>query len=223
MSAVVSYRLVLPPPWVRVPLGEETAEQVRALVERAAEAAPREMPPDQLGPFKRELERRFMRQFEAAAAHGALDHYLPAAPVHGIHLGASFFVALARPEGGDGVDPREFVGGVLAERGSGPDARTVEIDGSVWVRTESTVAPDDDLAPGVDVGTRRVTYLTAVPEAPGQWIVVSFSSIGDGDPASDLTSITVELFDAIMSTWRWVRDGAAVGPETAATPAGSPR
>lgn len=224
MSPISTYRLVLPPPWVRIPLGPDAADHVHALVERAAASAPTEMPPDQLGPFKREIERRFQRQFDVARANGALDHYLPAAPVHGIHLGASFFVASVLPEGGADVDPRELAGGVLAEGGASTEgSTTVEIDRTVWVRSESVVAADEERAPDVDRGTRRVTYATAVPDDPDRWILVSFSSVGDGDPTSELTPITVELFDAIMSTWRWVREDAAAAPETAATDAAAPR
>lgn len=27
--------------------------------------------------------------------------------------------------------------------------------------------------------------------------------MGDGDPDSDITRLVVDLFDALMSTWRW--------------------
>jgi hypothetical protein len=33
--------------------------------------------------------------------------------------------------------------------------------------------------------------------------VVTFSTIGQGRPTDDLADLLVELFDAIMSTFRW--------------------
>lgn len=50
---------------------------------------------------------------------------------------------------------------------------------------------------------RRVDYRTAVPSDERRWIVVAFSTPGDGDPNSGITALLVELFAAIMSTWRW--------------------
>lgn len=211
MTRVQSYRIVLPPPWVRVPLGPEAAGRVHDIVERAAAQAPKEMPPDQLGPLKRELERRMLTQLAAAAERGGLDHYFPLGPVHGIHLGASFFVASVTPPGVSAqLPPDATAAGVIAELvASTPGAKAVEIAGSVWLRTESVLAPDPGRTGGVDVPARRVTYLTAVPDEPQQWVLVSFSTIGDGDPDSEHTQLTVELFDAIMGTWRWAtgRDG----------------
>jgi hypothetical protein len=205
VTRIQSYRVVLPPPWVRVPLGPEARDRVHDIVEQAAAQAPKEMPPDQLGPLKRELERRMLAQLAAAAERGGLDHYFPLGPMHGIHLGASFFVAAVTPPGGSAeLTPDALAGGVLTELvASTPGATAVEIARTVWVRTEGVVAPDPDRTDGVDMPARRVTYLTAVPDDPQQWILVSFSTMGDGDPDSEHTLLTVELFDAIMSTWRW--------------------
>lgn len=210
MSRIQSYRIVLPPPWVRVPLGPEARDRVHEIVEQAATQAPKEMSPDQLGPLKRELERRMLTQLTAAADRGGLDHYFPLGPMHGIHLGASFFVASVVPPGGTAeVTPDALAGGVLAELvATTPGARAVDIAGTVWVRTEGVVAPDPARAGEVEVPARQVTYLTAVPDDPQQWILVSFSTIGDADPDSEHTRLTVELFDAIMGTWRW-----ATGPD----------
>ena len=210
MTRISSYRLVLPPPWVRVPLGPDARDRVHDIVEQAAAQAPRNMSPDQLGPLKRELERRMLGQLAAAGDRGGLDHYFPLGPMHGIHLGASFFVAAVTPPRGTAdLTPDALAGGVLTELvASTPGAVAVEIGGTVWVRTDGVDAPDPGRSGGVDVPVRRVTYLTAVPDDPGQWILVTFSTVGDGDPDSEHTLLTVELFDAIMSTWRW-----ATGPD----------
>lgn len=33
----------------------------------------------------------------------------------------------------------------------------------------------------------------------------AFGCAADGDPDSEVTRVTVELFDAVMGTWRWIR------------------
>lgn len=57
--------------------------------------------------------------------------------------------------------------------------------------------------PGDQVDLRKVEYLTAVPDDPRRWVLVTFTTAGDGDVDSEATGLVVELFDAIMSTWRW--------------------
>jgi hypothetical protein len=70
------------------------------------------------------------------------------------------------------------------------------------------VAPAD---PGQQAGygSRRVDYLIPVPEHPRGMLVVAFSTIGDGDPEGDFAKLLVELFDAIMTTFRWTSDEVA--------------
>jgi hypothetical protein len=56
---------------------------------------------------------------------------------------------------------------------------------------------------GVDVGSRRVDYILAVPRNPGRWLVVTFSTLGAGHPDDQIALLLTNLFDAIMSTFRW--------------------
>ena len=203
MSRITSYRLVLPEQWVGVPVGSGTRARVHLLVEAHLTEVPKELPPDQVGPLKRQLEERMVRDILRAEEYGGLDCYFPVQPVHGFHLGTSFVVSQISPPGG-GDDPDQLVGGVLAELVAG-GASTVSIDDTLWVRAESVIAPDPEKAPDVDVPTRRVTYTAALPDDPRRWMLVAFSCVGDGTPDGELTLLTVELFDAIMSTWRWTR------------------
>jgi len=206
MSRIVSYRLALPDQWASVPVGSGTRAPVRELVETLITEAPKEMPPDQFGPLKRQFEERLVRDVLRSVEYGGLDVYFPVQPVHGFHLGTSFVVSQINPPGaGSSDDPDQLVGGVLAELVAA-GARTVSIDDTVWVRSEGVVPPDPEKAPDVDVPTRRVTYTAALPDDPSRWMLVSFSCVGDGTPDGELTLLTVELFDAMMSTWRWVRD-----------------
>jgi hypothetical protein len=72
-------------------------------------------------------------------------------------------------------------------------------------RTEAVAAPD----PGQEVplGSRRADYVVPVPGQPGQWLIITFSTVGDGDPDGDFAKLLVELFDAIMLTFRWSGEG----------------
>ncbi|MGH3816471.1 MAG: hypothetical protein ACRDRE_01680, partial [Pseudonocardiaceae bacterium] len=60
-----------------------------------------------------------------------------------------------------------------------------------------------DAEPGVEHASRRVDYLLPVPADPDRWVIVSFSTLGAGDPTDDFAQLLVELFDAIMTTFRW--------------------
>ena len=210
MSRVSSYRVVLPKPWVRIPVQSGTEEKVRQVVEQVAARAPKDAPPDQVGPWRRELERRLVADVGRARDYGGVDFYLPTDTWHGFLVGASFVVSEVSPPG---QRPEELgddaaVGAVLAELvGSMPHAQSVVLDDTTWVRAERVVAADPAQAADLDVATRRVEYLTAVPGDPRRWVLVAFSCAGDGDPDGDLALLTTELFDAIMGTWRWVREG----------------
>lgn len=209
MSRITSYRVVLPKPWVRIPVQTGTEDRVREITDEAVTRLPKEMPPDQVGPWRREVERRLVKDIRQAREYGGIDFYLPTDTWHGFLVGASFVVSEITPPGVLPDDPDEAIAALLAElatsqKGSEP----VSIDGVVWVRSERVVQPDEKtLAEGMDVPTRRVDYLTAVPDEPRRWVLVGFSAAGDGDPDSELTHLVVELFDAMMSTWRWIREG----------------
>ena len=49
----------------------------------------------------------------------------------------------------------------------------------------------------------RVEYTVPVPSGAGRWMVITFSAFGDGGPAGEYAGLLAELFDAIMSTFRW--------------------
>jgi hypothetical protein len=100
------------------------------------------------------------------------------------------------------VDPAMIVSHLAAES---RDARPAMVDGAMAVRIERTAAPQP--AEGVEYGSRRVDYVISVPEDPDRWLAVAFSTLGGGDPDDQYARLLVELFDAIMSTFRWSREG----------------
>ena len=207
-TRAISYRLVLPRPWTRLPVGRGLEERARDLVEEAAARLPKDAPPDQVGPWKREMQRRIVTDVRRAREYGGIDLYLPTDTMDGFLMGASFVVSEITPPGLPPDDPEAAIGGVLAELAASQDgARPISVADTVWVRTEKVVAPDPAQAPELDVPTRRVTYATAVPGDPRRWLTVAFSCVGDGDPDGEASIVSVELFDAIMSTWRWIHEG----------------
>lgn len=223
MGRVHSYRVVLPKPWVRIPVGSGTQERVRRLVEETTRDVPKELPPDQVGPLRRELEHRLVRDIMRSREYGGVDFYLPGGPQHGLLIGASFVVSQVRPPGRlpDELDPDQAVGSVLTELLQQSEGATAEIvAGQAWVRSRRVLDPDPDRAPGVDVPVVAVSYTTALPDDPTKWVLVEFSGTGDGDPGSESTSLVVDLFDAIMSTWRWIESDDAEWAEEAGTVSG---
>ena len=47
--------------------------------------------------------------------------------------------------------------------------------------------------------------MLAVPEDDTRWVTVGFSTLADGDPKGAFADVLVELFDAVMTTFRWTR------------------
>lgn len=197
--AVVGYTLVKPPPWVRIDLGGDVRAQVRSLVDEAARAAPKELSPDELAPLKAQLTHRLETRLAGARDGGGLDYYFPATELHGVQLNASFLVSTVLPGASLEADLSTQV---LAELAAGGASR-VSIAGHEWARTEEVVGTEQDELTDDGVRARRVDYTCPIPGDEQLWVLVSFSTLGDGDPDSELTALVVDLFDAIMTTWRW--------------------
>ena len=197
--SVTGYTVVLPPGWCRVPVRHGSAKAIRTAVDEALKAVPRNVPRDRIPPYRAELEGRLRSMVTAARKQGGVDLYLPVAPMHGLAVSASFIVS----EGVIGVpgtdaDPVAVVTYLAAQDAqSGP----VTVDGAPAVRREHT-APAEPAAE-VDAGSRRVDYMIPMPGSKHRWLIAAFSTLGGGDPADELALALVQLFDAIMSTFRW--------------------
>lgn len=200
---VAGYDLALPPPWRRVPLDTTAEATLQAIVDDvAARHTPREIPPDQVGPRKRELVRELMAQVDQARDTGGIDLYLPLDEIHGYAVQASFAVNRVIPDANMTADE---VPGVMASLLKDGDTGPVTIADTVWVRRERSVPREGDDS----VDSVRVDYFTAIPGQARAWILVSFSSAGvpiTGPEGEG--NMLVELFDAMMTTWRWRYDDA---------------
>lgn len=206
------YRLILPDQWAQVPLRHGTEEAVQRILEDAYTRIPKDAPPDKVGPYKRELARRFQQTVDQARRTKALDLYLPVKPMGvgdvSFSLGASILVSeslLPRRSGASVVgEPSDVAVQLLSRDGvGGADLSSGEIDGALAVRREHVAVADPER--GAELPSRRVEYIVSVPGDPDRWFVAAFSTIGGGDPRDDLAEALVEWFDAVMANFRWRR------------------
>lgn len=197
----LGYRVVLPPGWVRIPLREDAGPTVDAILDRSFS----ELPRDKYGPIRAELRKKLFAQIEAARRNEGIDLYVPIERMHGQVIAASFIVGLMPSTAVDLPPPEDVLVAFAAES---EGASLTEIDGAGAVRAEKVVAAAPDANPEDEssFGSRRVDYLIAMPQRPDVWLSVSFSTLGDGDPDGEVAALLVELFDAVMSTFRWTTD-----------------
>ena len=199
-TPVRGYTLVLPPGWHRVPVRRGSAEAIRATVAEALKAVPPEVPRDRVAPYRAELEGKLRAMVTKARGNGAVDLYLPIGPMHGVPIGASFIVSEGSIDyGGQDADPAQIVAFLATEDGGAGSAVTV--DGGPAARIEHVEPPEP--AAEVDLGSRRVDYMIPMPGERNRWLLSVFTTMGAGSPDDELSGILVQLFDAIMSTFRW--------------------
>lgn len=199
------YTLVIPPGWCRIPLRAGTSAAIRKLLD----ARFRHLPRDTVAPYRIEIERRLKEQVIQARQNGGVDMYFPVEIAESGPVPASFIVSEVRldaPPEEDGIDPSSAViASLAATAGEDAGTRIVEVDAAPGVRTEEIVPGNP--AAEMEYGSRRVRYLVSMPGVPGRWIVVAFATPGAADPGGKYAGLLTELFDAIMSTFRWTEAG----------------
>jgi hypothetical protein len=197
----LAYSILLPQPWVCVPVDGDVDTELARLVEAPLGNLPAAVDPDQRRQLQGELSARLGRALADARGSGAIDLYLPSQARHGLLASASFVVAEISPPLWPiaQITAQSYAPLVMAELCSQAGADTVRTADAVWVRTERIEPPGDE----VDVMSVVVTYLSPMPGEAESWVAVSFSTFGDGNPDSEPTRLVVDLFDAIMSTWEW--------------------
>lgn len=215
VPAASGYTLVLPVGWRRIPVRYGSKAAIRAILDEVFARYPAGASRDRVIRHRVQLEGRLTDMVRKARSSGAVDLYLPVEYVHGTAIPASFVVSQAtldEPADGGPVDPAQVVACFVAEAGNAVPA---EVAGVPCARAEAVAAP----GPGQDVpfGSRRVDYVVPVPGQPGQWLIITFSTVGDGDPEGDFAKLLVELFDAIVLTFRWSQEDQEEGPESRAS------
>ena len=223
------YTIMLPPGWRRIPLREGTAETgnaARDAIGASLRALPGNVPRDQLAAFRAEGEGRLLRMAAQVRRQGGVDLYLPAEAMRGIPVSASFVVSEGSLGAAAPVDPAQVVSYLAAGRDGG-ERTSATLDGAVGLRVEHVEAPDPEAE--VQATTRRVDYIVSMPGQPDRWLIVAFSTLDHsarpgkesahpgtdaGEEAGsgardDLACLLVQLFDAMMSTfrWTWAHDG----------------
>ncbi|MFG3716296.1 hypothetical protein ACGF8D_00625 [Streptomyces massasporeus] len=198
-AAPVGYNLVPPPGWDMIPLREGTSEAIKRIVDRSVDELPDGIARDDLSKARMELIKRLKRVARQARESRAMDLHLPVERVDGMALPASFIVSEPL------VAPTVGLNSGLILSSLRPDAsqsEEVTIDGSTGFRVDGVAQPDTDR--DVEFSSRRVEYLLQIPSStPPAWLTVSFSTIADGRPDGELADLLVDLFDAVMTTFRW--------------------
>ena len=192
--APTGYTLVLPPGWSRIPLRRGTEQAITRILDRSFATFPR----DQVASLRRELHRRLQDQAERARQSCGLDLYVPTERMHGFTVTASFVVAEMSLVAAEPVDPSMLVTRLVA---GSEHTKAVELAGTAGIRTEHVEPADAEQ--GTEHASRRVDYVLPVPTDPTRWVIVSFSTLGAGDPGDGFAQLLVQLFDAIMTTFRW--------------------
>jgi hypothetical protein len=198
VAEAAGYTLVLPPGWERIPARQGTDDAIRAILDAKFRELPPDLPRDQLAPYRAEIEGKLRRAAAQARKNGAIDLYLPVQLRNGLPVPASFVVS----EGSipvAGVDEPEQIVSYLVNEGT--DGAAVTVDGVAGARSEHCAGPDP--GQGIEYGSRRVDYAVPVPGDAGRWLLVAFSTLGAGDPDDEVARLLVQLFDAMMSTFRW--------------------
>ncbi|MFF5522746.1 hypothetical protein [Streptomyces coeruleorubidus] len=193
------YTLVPPPGWDMIPLREGTNEAIKRIVDNSVDELPDDIPRDDLTRARMELIKRLKRVARQARETRAMDLHLPVERVDGMALPASFIVSEPLTAPAVGLDS----GLVLSSlRPDASQSEEVTIDGAAGFRVDGVAQPDADR--DIEFASRRVEYILQIPNsAPPKWLTVSFSTIADGRPDSELSDILADLFDAVMTTFRW--------------------
>ncbi|MGA5520363.1 hypothetical protein ACPCK2_29595 [Streptomyces pseudogriseolus] len=195
------FNLVPPPGWEVIPLRTGTREAMDRIVRKAVAQLPPGFPKDDIPKARLKLTQEVKKVVRRARAKGGMTLYLPTERLHGVVLPVS--IVASEPIEIPQVRPSSGPAAVLAALASvTPGAETRELDGVAALRSERDIPANGDK--GVDVAHRRVEYFVPVPDStPDRYLTFSFSALIA--PGSDLAfyDTLVELFDAVMGTFRW--------------------
>jgi hypothetical protein len=198
-SPVSGYELVLPAGWRRIPVRHGSKAAIRDILDEVFARYPEGESRDRVIKHRVKLEGRLSDMARRARTAGGVDLYLPVEYVHGTAVPASFVVSQAALGHGD-ADPAAVIAHFVSTAGQ---AAPATVDGMPAARAESVAAADP--ASDVAFGSRRVDYVVPLPGQRGQWLIITFSTVGNGDPEGDFAKLLVSLFDAMVLTFRWTR------------------
>ncbi|MFI1961747.1 hypothetical protein ACH46L_31235 [Streptomyces althioticus] len=194
------FNLVLPPGWGKIDLHDEVVnDSILNLVDSSIGQLPENIPRDDVSKVRMELFRELRKAARKASRANGMMLYLPVERVHGSVVPASFVVSEPITATGAGFTSNQVLNGVAAERG---ESETVTVDGVTGTRIERIVPPTERSE--FEFPSRRVEYIIPLPGSPlPSWLAITFSTVGDGNPESEYSAALVDLFDAVMMTFRW--------------------
>ena len=200
MPETSGYRLVLPPGWVQVPVRDAVPGTAHQVIATAFREPPEGIPRDAFTSAKIELELRLEKMIRQAKNEGGLELFLACGQAYANPVPASFLIA----EGslGSATDDPLAVVTAIAERAArdgGKPGELTALDGAPAARVERIAEPHGS----DDQPSLRVEYTVPVPGSADRWMVITFSTLGDGDPSGEYAATLAELFGAILSTFRW--------------------
>jgi hypothetical protein len=198
-----SFLMTLPPGWVRFPARPEDRAELELLVESvvADAVADTAVPRDSQARWRHEVRRRLLATVLDAGEAGATAAVIPVTAVNGFVPPISIVESEVDDESEH--DPADVIANLLAEAGQVATGLR-DIDGAAAARTETT---SERVQVGHDlpvITNRQVVYTIAVPDRPGRWLVLSCSVVQHPDADPRLTDALVGLFDALMTTVRWI-------------------
>lgn len=194
----VGYTIVLPPGWHHIPVRRGADEAIKKIARDVAGQFAKGQSRDALTAYRIELERKLREVVGEARRRGATDAYVPLGLVHGIPIPASFLVSELSLGSVEDIDPAQIIANLASADG---DSRPVTVADAIGARTERAARADP--SKNVEYPSRRVDYVLAVPGDRDRYLAVAFSVICAGDPDDAYVLLLVELFDAMMATWRW--------------------
>ena len=122
---------------------------------------------------------------------------MPVEKIHGRAIAASFVVGgVMLPEEIDGLESLSMLGD-LAKGG-----RPVQVGGDIGARTERVAG---GAAPKGECGQSPGRLHVPGTCDGRRWLVVTFSTPGEGAPNDQVANALVQLFDTMMTTFRWRR------------------
>ncbi|WP_432188854.1 hypothetical protein [Streptomyces sp. Tue6028] len=160
---------------------------------------PAGFPKDDIPKARLRLTRELKQTVRQARKSNGLTLYLPVERMHGIIIPASFVASEPLAASTGEVAPEAVLRDLARDA---EDASVREVDGTAAIRTLRRLPADPEN--GVEVPTWRVQYTVPIPHSvPAQWLTFSFSTLIAPDMGTEFAEILVELFDAVMTTFRW--------------------
>lgn len=185
-ATVRDFRVVLPPGWVRIPLGDDAEATVVALAAGRARGA---APPAREN-VRTALVATLTRAVREARTAGGIDLLMSVDGVAGLPVPASCLISFVEAEG-----PTDLP--TLAAQLAGPSAEVsvATLDCGPAVRRQSTRLAREG---SIDVVLTELTFWVPVPGRTGL-LVLAF-----GTPSPELAEALLGLFDAMGTSLRWV-------------------